>query len=419
MTFYTSKRNIIFSRVFYKENCSNKITMIFMRNISNMKIFLNYFEENIDDRTCRKTLKNTLFHARNVRWQNRLNINFMNYFNHYRFSWDLKKNWTMNFITNLSFNKRSEQIYDFILIIIDRYTKYFKYISARKDWTTKQLANQLFDKIFSKHEMSKSIMFDKNSLFIFNFWFNFCYHLKIKIRLNIVFHSQTNDQTERQNQTLKQYLRIYVNYQQDNWIKLLFVTEFAYNNNWHNVIKMSSFTILYRDENVSRWKDQIQKDSEKKMLTTRFRILKITILKDQLYKRLKKAKKNQIKYYDEKHTFRIFNVENKILLNFKNIHTFKSFKKLDHKYYESFEMQNLVDKQAYKFSLSHTFQIHNVFHVFLLKSFKRRFDEMITSFSIMINEKRHDEVKLILNNELYRKRLQYFVKWLNWSNIEN
>ncbi len=67
-------------------------------------------------------------------------------------------------------------------------------------------------------------------------------------------------------------------------------------------------------------------------------------MKNQLYKRLKKARKNQVKYYDKKHTFRIFNVVNKILLNFKNIHTFKSFKKLDHKYYESFKMQNFVEK---------------------------------------------------------------------------
>jgi hypothetical protein len=37
----------------------------------------------------------------------------------------------------------------------------------------------------------------------------------------------------------------------------------------------------------------------------------------------------------------------------------------------------------------------------------------------MINEEKHDEMKLILNNKLYRKRLQYFVKWLSWSNIEN
>ena len=32
------------------------------------------------------------------------------------------------------------------------------------------------------------------------------------------------------NQTLEQYLRVYCNYQQDNWSKLLFLVEFAYNN---------------------------------------------------------------------------------------------------------------------------------------------------------------------------------------------
>jgi hypothetical protein len=51
------EENITSSRVFYEENCLNQITMIFMRNILNMKKFLNYFKENIDNRTCRKTLK--------------------------------------------------------------------------------------------------------------------------------------------------------------------------------------------------------------------------------------------------------------------------------------------------------------------------------------------------------------------------
>jgi hypothetical protein len=197
------------------------------------------------------------------------------------------------------------------------------------------------------------------------------------------------------------------------------VIEYAYNNNWHSVIKMSSFAILYRDDDILKWEDQIQKNSEKNVSTTRARVEKVTKFKNQLYKRLKETRNNQIKYYDEKHTFRIFNVEDKILLNFRNIHIFKSSKKLDHKYYESFEIEKFIEKQAYKLRLSHTFRIHNVFHVSLLKSYKRRFDDVITLFSIMINEEKHDEMKLILNNKLYRKRLQYLVKWLNWSNIEN
>jgi hypothetical protein len=99
---------------------------------------------------------------------------------------------------------------------------------------------------------------------------------------------------------------------------------------------MNSFTILYRDDDISKWEDQIQENFEKNVSTTRARIEEITKLRNQLYKRLKKTRNNQAKYYDEKHTFRIFNVKNKILLNFRNIHILKSLKKLDHKYYESF-----------------------------------------------------------------------------------
>ncbi len=214
-------------------------------------------------------------------------------------------------------------------------------------------------------------------------------------------------------------MRIYVNYQQNNWTRLLFVIEYAYNNSWHSVIKMSSFAILYRDDDISKWEDQIQENSEKNVSTTRARIEEITKFRNQLYKRLKKTRSNQVKYYDEKHTSRIFNVEDKILLNFKNIHIFRSSKKLDHKYYESFEIEKFIKKQAYKLRLFHTFQIHNVFHVSLLKSYKERFDDVTTSSSIMIDVEKYDEIKLILNNKLYQKRLQYLVKWLNWSNIEN
>jgi hypothetical protein len=100
MTFYILTKNTTFSSIFYEKNCSNKITMILIRNILTTRKFLSYFEENIDDRTCRRTLKNTLSRARNVRWQSWLNINLMNYFNHCRFSWNSKRieQWILSLI---------------------------------------------------------------------------------------------------------------------------------------------------------------------------------------------------------------------------------------------------------------------------------------------------------------------------------
>ena len=49
-------------------------------------------------------------------------------------------------------------------------------------------------------------------------------------KLSTAYHPQTNGQTERTNQTLEQYLRCYVNYQQNNWVELLPIAQFAYNN---------------------------------------------------------------------------------------------------------------------------------------------------------------------------------------------
>ena len=71
-------------------------------------------------------------------------------------------------------------------------------------------------------------------------------------------------------------------------------------------------------------------------------------LRNYLYNRLKKTKITQIKYYDAKHIFMSFNIENKVLLNFRNIKITRSFKKLDHKYYDSFEVELSIGKQTYR-----------------------------------------------------------------------
>ena len=39
-----------------------------------------------------------------------------------------------------------------------------------------------------------------------------------------------------------------------------------------------------------------------------------------------------------------FNIENIVLLNFRNIKITRSFKKVDHKYYDSFEIELSIEK---------------------------------------------------------------------------
>jgi len=116
---------------------------------------------------------------------------------------------TMNFITDLSFSKWKEVVYDSILMIVNHYMKMMYYLFMKKTLTIIKLAELFFEKIALKYEVSSDIIIDKDNLFISAFWSEICYHVKMKRRLSIIFYSQTDDQTEWQNQTLKHYLWIY------------------------------------------------------------------------------------------------------------------------------------------------------------------------------------------------------------------
>ena len=45
-----------------------------------------------------------------------------------------------------------------------------------------------------------------------------------------MFHPQTDGQTKCQNSTIEAYLRAFVNFEQNDWAKLLLMAELAYNN---------------------------------------------------------------------------------------------------------------------------------------------------------------------------------------------
>ena len=47
------------------------------------------------------------------------------------------------------------------------------------------------------------------------------------------------------NQILEQYLRCYVNYEQNNWVELLPIAQFAYNSSDNEALGMSSFKANY------------------------------------------------------------------------------------------------------------------------------------------------------------------------------
>ena len=75
----------------------------------------------------------------------------------------------LNFITNLPFLADEDTVFNFIFIIINRFTKFVKYIFVNKTITIKELAIVFKKYIFSDFDISKRIISDRDTIFISHF----------------------------------------------------------------------------------------------------------------------------------------------------------------------------------------------------------------------------------------------------------
>ena len=274
-------------------------------------------------------------------------------------------------------------MYDLILVIVNYYTKMMRYLFIKKTLTVIKLTKLFFEKIVLKYEISNDIIINKDSLFISAFWSEICYHVKMKRRLSIIFHSQTNDQIERQNQMLKHYLQVYCSEKQDNWATLLLIVEFMYHQTKHSSLSYSFFKVMYDYESI--FDIHIENDAMKEEVS----VAKegVEMLQD-VWNMLMQWWQNtidaQTKYYNWKHKFKFFNVDDLVMLSAKNLKQKKSSKKLSNKMIKLFRIQELIDKQMYCLDFSIIYRVHFVFHVFLLKSYNCRLnDDSILDYFVL------------------------------------
>lgn len=78
--------------------------------------------------------------------------------------------------------------------------------------------------------------------------------MSITHRVLTACHPRTDRQTERQNQTIEQYLQAFCNYEQHNWVELLPLAEFAYNNLVHTLVGMTLSWAVYHQHPEMQFK---------------------------------------------------------------------------------------------------------------------------------------------------------------------
>ena len=105
---------------------------------------------------------------------------------------------------------------------------YYEFVKITID--TPGLAKVILDMVVWHHGLHDLIVSDRDSLFILKFWSLLCYFLSIKCRLSIIFHPQTDSQTKHQNSTMEAYFQAFINFEQNDLVRLLLMAKFVYNN---------------------------------------------------------------------------------------------------------------------------------------------------------------------------------------------
>jgi len=148
---------------------------------------------------------------------------------------------SMDLITQLP----ESNSYNAICVIVDRLTKRAHFIPINNRFSSKDMVQLLYDKVYPLHGLPLQIISDRGVQYSAKLFQEWCKILEIESTMLTVYYLQTDGQTERVNQALEQYLQYYVDYNLSNWSDLLPSAEFAYNNQVHEGIKESPFFLEY------------------------------------------------------------------------------------------------------------------------------------------------------------------------------
>lgn len=268
----------------------------------------------------------------------------------------------MDFVTDLPVCKG----FDAVWTVTDRLTKLVHFIPVTKKIGSQELAELFMLHVFRQYGMPRSIVSDRDGRFLNPWWKEFVAGLGTKAKMSTAFHPCTDGQSERTNQTMEQLLRGFVNARQQNWVMLLPMLEFAYNNSVHASHGSTPFYLLYGAHPRAPIDEALQLPAAASPLTDAHAEHRAAVL---LARQLLQRAQNQYaEQYNKRRRAVQFEEGQLVLLNAKNLSWPEGVsKKLVPKFLGPFKVAAVLGPVNYRLELPSTLPVHPVFHVSLLK----------------------------------------------------
>lgn len=131
----------------------------------------------------------------------------------------------MDFITNLP----TSNGFTVIMVVVDRFLKGVHLGALPTGFTAFRVAGLFIDTVCKLHGFPKSIVSDRDPIFLSKFWKELFRLSGTRLRLSTTYHPQSDGQTEVMNRILEQYLRCFVHDQPSTWHQYLSLAEWSYN----------------------------------------------------------------------------------------------------------------------------------------------------------------------------------------------
>jgi len=132
-----------------------------------------------------------------------------------------------------------------ILVVVDRFSKGLHLGMLPTKHSARRVAELFTIMIIRLHGLPRSIISDRDPLFVSRFWQDLFALSGTKLRLSSSYHPQTDGQTEVANRIIEQYLRAFVHRKPASWGQFLLWAEWSYNTSCHSDTGVTPFEIIY------------------------------------------------------------------------------------------------------------------------------------------------------------------------------